>query len=155
MSDQRKSRIAKWLGSAALVSAMCACATATGPKFAGVESPPADQSDIYLYRTSAFYGVAQAFSVQLDGRKVADLPNASYARLRVTPGSHVLKVLPGGLAKSSELRILAEAGKAQFFQYDFVTGPLANPLFIGAGIEARDLTKAIEDLRELQAWSAP
>lgn len=155
MSESFFLRGIKILAAIVIAGLLGACATATGPKFSGLEPPSADQGDVYLYRTSAFFGVAQSFDVHLDGSKVADLPNASYARLRLKPGVHVLKVVPGGMAKTSDLRISVEPGKSQFYQYDFVAGPLANPFYVGAKIEVRDQTKAVEDMKELQASKAP
>lgn len=155
MSESFFLRGIKILAATVIAGLLGACATATGPKFSGLELPSADQGDVYLYRTSAFFGIGQSFDVYLDGRKIADLPNASYARLRLTPGSYVLKVVPGGMAKTSDLRISIEPGKSQFYQYNFVTGPLANLFYIGATIEVREQSKAFEDLKELQASKAP
>jgi len=127
-------RAIKFLTTILVAGMLAACATATGPKFAGLEPASAVQGDVYLYRTSALFGIAQAFDVHLDDKKIADLPNASYVRLRLPPGSYSLKVAPGGMTKTSELGISVEPGKSRFYQYDFVSGPFANVFFIGATI---------------------
>lgn len=58
------------------------------------------------------------------------------------------------MAKSSEVRINAEPGKAQFHQYLFATGLLSNLFFVGADIEIRNQSKAEKDMKELQLWGA-
>lgn len=134
---------------------LVACATATGPKFSGVEPNAPDQGDVYLYRTSGFYASGQAFSVFLNGKQITDLPNASYLRLRLTPGSYTLKVIPGPMAKTSEAVVKVEPGKTSFYQYDFVSNVFANVFFLGSAIEPRDQAKALTDLKELQASKGP
>ncbi len=134
---------------------LAACATATGPKFSGVEPSPADQGYVYLYRTSGLYASGQAFSVFLDGKQITDLPNASYIRVRLSPGSYTLKVSPGPLTKTSELAVKVEPGRTNFYQYDFVSNLFANVFVLGAAIEPRGQAKALADLKELQASKAP
>lgn len=142
------------LAMAAMVLQLSGCATATGPKFSGIEQPAADQGDVYLYRGSAFAAIAQSFDVLVNGKKTASLPNASFVRLRLKPGDHVLLVTPGGLAKKSSLHVKVEAGTTRFYEYDFLTGLLANAFFIGSNIVPREPAKALEDLKELKAASA-
>lgn len=145
----------KMLAATALAITLAACATATGSKFSGVEPSAADEGDVYLYRTSGLYASGQAFSVFLDGKPITDLPNASYIRLRLPPGSYTLKVTPGPMTKTSELTVKVEPGKTNFYQYAFVSNPLANVFFLGSAIELREPAKAIVDLKELQASKAP
>ena len=155
MATSYFARIIKFLTIMVVAIAMAACATATGPKFSGVEPSAADQGDVYLYRTSALFAVGQAFSVFLDGKQITDLPNASYIRVRLSPGNYRLKVSPGPLTKTSELAVKVEPGKTNFYQYDFVSNPLANVFFLGSAIEPREPAKALADLKELQASKAP
>lgn len=128
-----------------------ACATAQGQKFAGLVTPVIDQGDIYIYRKSAIFAVGQAFEVTLDGKQVGKLYNASYLHLRLPEGNYVLKVSPGGLAKTSDVQIHSTPSKQIFFEYDFVTGPVANVFFIGSSIQQRDQEKAMQDLKELKS----
>lgn len=130
---------------------LSACATAPGAKFAGISTPEKSRGDVYLYRTSALVSMGAAFEVTLDSQKVGKLYNASYLRLQLDPGSHSIKVAPGGLAKSSDLEIVAEPGKSSFYEYDFVTGPLANVFFIGSSIKPRDTAQALVDLDKLNS----
>lgn len=130
---------------------LSACATAPGPKFAGLATPEKNQGDVYLYRTSALFAMGSAFEVTLDSHKVGALYNASFLHLRLPPGSHHLHVSPGFMAISSELAIVAEPGKSNFYEYDFVTGPLANTLFIGSSIKPRDTAQALVDLEKLNS----
>lgn len=130
---------------------LSACATAPGQKFAGVATPEKDQGDIYLYRGSAIFAMGSAFDVTLNSKKVGELYNASYLRLQLAPGSYALRVSPGGFAKTSDLVVVAEPGKSSFYEYDFVTGPLANGFFIGSSIQPREPAKALADLEKLNS----
>lgn len=95
--------------------------------------------------------MSAAFEVTLNSHKVGELYNASYLRLQLAPGSYSLKVSPGGIAKTSDFTIVAEPGKSNFYEYDFVTGPLANAFFIGSSIKPRDTAQALIDLEKLNS----
>lgn len=135
----------------AMAVVLSACATAPGQKFSGLTDPGKDRGDVYLYRASALFASGQSFEVALDGKKVGDLFNASYLHLRLAPGKYTLKVSPGGLAKTSDLQIQVEPGVTSFYQYDFVTGPIANVFFIGSSIQPRKQEQALLDLKELNS----
>lgn len=132
-------------------SVLLACATATGPAFSGVEPTAADQGDVYLYRKSGLYASGAAFAVSLDAKQVADLPNASFVRLRLPPGKYTLNVNPGPLTKTSDLTVQVEPGKSSFYQYTFISNVLANVFFLGSAIEPREDATALADLKELKA----
>ncbi len=126
-------------------------ACAPGPKFSGLTVPKNDQGDIYLYRKNALFAIASKFEIDLDENKVGDLYNASYLHLQLPQGKHILKVSPGALAQSSTLEIQSEPNKIALYEYDFVSGPLANPFFIGSSIQPRTREQAIADMKELNA----
>lgn len=126
-------------------------ACAPGPKFSGLTTPKNDQGDIYLYRKSAIFAIGSKFEVDLDGNKVGDLYNASYLYLQLPQGKHILKVSPGAMAQSSTLEIQSEPNKIALYEYDFVTGPLANPFFVGSSIQPRTQEQALTDMKELNA----
>lgn len=141
----------KFLIAAFATAMLSACVTAPGQKFAGILAPEKNQGDVYLYRTDALFSMGSAFEVALDSKKVGELYNASYLHLRLAPGRYNLKVSPGLLAQSSDLMIEAEPGKSRFYQYDFVTGPLANAFFIGSSIKPRDAAYALTDMEKLNS----
>lgn len=134
---------------AAIALFITACAP--GPKFSGLLVPKNDQGDIYLYRKNALFAIASKFEIDLDGNQVGDLYNASYLHLQLPQGKHILKVSPGALAQSSTLEIQSEPNKIALYEYDFVSGPLANPFFIGSSIQPRTQEQAIADMKELNA----
>ena len=144
-------RFAKFMFIAMFAFIVCACATAPGQKFTGLATPVQDKGDIYIYRTSAIFAVGQSFEVTLDGKQVGNLYNASYLHLRLPEGSYVLKVSPGGIAKTSDIQVQSKPGTQIFFEYDFATGPLANGFFIGSSIQPRAQEKALQDLKELKS----
>lgn len=144
-------RIIKTLGILLLAAFVSACATAPGPQFSGVEKPNSNKGAIYLYRGEAFFASGQAFNVKVNGSDAGQLFNASFLKLQLTPGEHTITVDPGPLTKAASKPILVEGGKAGFYEYSFVTGPLANVFFLGADIKHRDEAKAMEDLKDLKA----
>lgn len=139
----------RFLVLALIAITLSGCATAPGKKFAGITPPEENQGVVYLYRTSALFYSGGAFDVSLNGEKIGALYNASFLRLQLAPGSYNIKVAPGMMAKTSELVINAEASKIKFYEYDFVTGPLANAFFIGSSIQPRERTQALLDLEKL------
>lgn len=126
------------------------CAMPMGPAFSKPQAPEAEKGVVYLYRTSAFFAIAQSFRVHVDGKETGALPNASYLALQLPPGLHALTVVPGGMARSSTRDIEVQAGTTTFYQYDFATGPLANAFFVGASIEPRNENVALSDLKDLK-----
>lgn len=144
-------RIIKSLSVLCLAIVLAACATAPGQKFAGVSKPASDKADIYLYRGDAFFAVGQAFSVEVNGVQAGQLFNASYLKLRLPQGDHILTVNPGPLTKSASKTIRVQGGEVGFYEYSFVNGPLANVFFLGAEIEPREEGKALQDLKGLKA----
>lgn len=75
------------------------CATPTGAAFTAAENPPNGQAQVYLYRKSAVGAFAQSFSVELNKQAMGELSNASYMRLTMPPGEHVLGVSPAPSAR--------------------------------------------------------
>ncbi len=136
------------------VAQLNGCATATGPQFSGLTQASADQGDVYLYRTSAIYAIGTAFEVFVDGKKVGDLPNASYIRLRLKPGNHGLMVAPGGMGKKSLRNIDVKSGASMFYQYEFMSGPFANMFFAGSDILELERETALQNLKELRLAKA-
>lgn len=145
-TSTRRAFLVAALGTAALTG----CATANGPLFSGPDPVQQGGSNIYLYRGSALFAVAQSFTLDMDGKTVGQLYNASYQKIATTPGKHALEVAPGGFGKKSTLEVMLEPNKTYFYEYDFVTGPLANPIFIGASIQPREQVKALDDLKALK-----
>jgi len=104
-----------------------------------------DSGVVYLYRTSAFYGVLQSFDVFVNDKKIGELSNGSNLRIVLKPGSFRFRVSPGWGAKSSEKLVRVIQGDISHYQYDFATGPLANSFFIGSSIESRSSEQAKQD----------
>ena len=125
------------------------CSTAPARQFVDIVEPDPNKGDVYLYRGDALFAARAFFTVSVDGQEIGDLFNASYLVIRLTPGSHSLSVSPTVISKTSELSIFVKQGETIFYEYDFVTGPLANTLFIGSSIEPRERSFALENMKEL------
>jgi hypothetical protein len=128
------------------VALLCGCVTAPGKKFSHLTELVPDQGDVYLYRENDLYAIGDAFPVFVDGQRVGDLYNASYLVLRLAPGLHSLKVAPNELAKSSVTEIDVKPGERSFWNFYFLTGPLANPFYLGSSIRFRDRNPAVRHL---------
>lgn len=138
---------------AALAPALVSCAT--GPQFSGAQAPAPGQSNAYVYRLSGLVGMGTPFEVSVDGKPVGSIANASYLLVQVTPGTHVLKVVPSATAQPRQVTWVAEAGKTAYFHfdYDFIpfVGPIENAKFPNARIEQRTPAQALEHLKDLSA----
>lgn len=124
------------------------CSSASGPAFSA--SGMSSECGIYLYRRGAIAAYGQKFTVLVDGRQAGFLANASYLRLPLTPGSHVVQIAPGGIASPTSLRINTSAGARQFYEFVFPTGMAMRPSFAGAAIEARAEPEALTRLNGLR-----
>jgi hypothetical protein len=126
------------------------CTRASGPAFGAALASDTRESGIYLYRRSALAAYGQQFTVLVDGRPAGHLANASYLRLRLTAGSHLLQIAPGGVARSSTAQLHVVAGAPAFYEFVFPTGWAMRPSFDGAAIEARPEAQAMAGLRGLR-----
>lgn len=141
-----------WRASPILLSIWLAgCASAPGAAYHGLTPIKPELGDVYLYRGSAIAAYGQAFNVKLDEKFVSRIYNASYVLMRLKPGTYDLSVAPTGVAVTSHRKITVEAGQRSFYEYDFVTGPLANTFFIGSSIEPREQSRAEADMKPLRA----
>lgn len=89
--------------------------------------------------------------VLIDGKKIGELYNGSYLQQELTPGNHVVKVIPSALGKSAEENVEIAAGERKFLHFDFPTGPLANVFFIGDSLKERSDADAMVDLKTLSS----
>ena len=134
----------------ALMLGLAGCA-APGPKFSGLQAVAPDKAELVVYRKSALFAAATAMPLLIDGKQVGELYNASFLQQQIPAGMHAVKIIPGGMAQSTETTINLSEGERLFLHYDFPTGPLANVFFIGATLEKRDDKTALEDLKELNS----
>jgi hypothetical protein len=110
------------LGLVLVAGLLSGCATTAANLTLDAEAkrfePRADTACIYVVPSNS----ATAVTVLLDGRRVATLEDATFLRLEVPPGRHVLSVsrasfLPGFLRETPEtLPLEAEAGQCYFLR---------------------------------------
>lgn len=128
------------------------CASAPpGPKFSGLQNVPSSTAELIIYRQSAFWAKGTTMPVLIDGKKIGELYNGSYLQQELTPGNHVVKVIPSALGKSAEENVEIAAGERKFLHFDFPTGPLANVFFIGDSLKERSDADAMVDLKTLSS----
>ena len=126
------------------------CDRADGPAFPGLSTVAPQAAHVYLYRRGALAAYAQGFDVIIDGRIRGQLSNASYLRLTLPPGRHLVQVAPGLRSSVINADIEAQPGKNQFFEFVFSTGLDLQPLFDDALIASRDEREAIRSLPKLR-----
>jgi hypothetical protein len=126
------------------------CDSTEGPIFAGLSAVAPEAADVYLYRRGALAAYGQGFDVIVDGKMHAELSNASYLRLSLTPGRHRLQVAPGPRTNVIDVEIEAKSGKNMFFEFVFPTGMDMQPLFDDALIAYRDEREAMLTLPKLR-----
>ncbi|MGH8529951.1 MAG: hypothetical protein ACRETN_08950 [Nevskiales bacterium] len=112
----------------------------------GSESVPG-QAEVVAYRPGRLTAFTNRYSLEMDGRTVAELVNGSFVRLRTAPGSHNFTVTDAsGAAWSKTL----EADTRYYLQLA-VTGNAPN-FEVALKQVPPDLAKTeLEGLRELEA----
>lgn len=138
------------LAACAFLVLLAGCA-APGPKFSGLKPVANDKANVYVYRQSALFAIAQSFTVDVDKKPVGEIFNASYLMLEVPAGKHVIGVRPGLMAPHFAYSVTADAGKNYFLEFDMNSGPLANLFFVGSEIKQRDQAKAMNEMAEMKS----
>ena len=131
-----------------LVGALGACSGVPGRHFIDTAPPVSNRGDLFLVRSANPLFADRSFSVQVDGLPAGALGNGSFLWLRLTPGGHELMVRPVDGGRASGHAVQIAAGTRRFFRYEFATGALASPEWVGAQI--REISDP--DARELIDW---
>jgi len=125
--------------------------SAPGPKFSGLQAVTPSTSELIIYRKSAVFASAQTMPVLIDGTRTGELYNGSFMQQEVAPGNHTIKVTTGMLGKSAEATVQLAAGQRKFMLFDYPTGVLANPFFVGITLTEHSEAEALIDLKELSS----
>ncbi len=135
------------------VSMLSACAT--GPAFQAPGPAPADQAQLYVYRTAKLIGSGNSHRVTIDGpREPLSLPNASWQRVLLAPGTHtvlVRDVFGTMTCGPAPLQIMLTAGQTAYVANVVGTTQGLNRLYIGCSVTERDETTALVELAGLYA----
>jgi hypothetical protein len=130
--------------------ALFSCDRTDGLAFQGLPTVPPEAAHVYLYRRGVLAAYAQGFDVRVDGKIRGQLSNASYLRLSLTPGRHLIQVAPGLRASVINAEIDAQPGAKMFFEFVFPTGLDLQPLFNDALIARREEPEAMMALPKLR-----
>ncbi len=133
------------------VLVLAGCATASGPMFATLDTPPSGKAQLYLYRKSALYAAGAKYIVAEASTKhvLGELFNASYLVLPLDAGKHVISVSEGGFASAKSFEVQAEAGTNYFVEYDSSKGMLLGWGLL-SGSAAKTEAQAMVDLKDLR-----
>ena len=112
-------------------------ATPTGTPFTTASTPPEGQAQVYFYRKSAIGAAGQSFSVELNKQAMGELYNASYMRLTLAPGEHVLGVSPSAISKTYELKLTLTDKQTQYVEFELPPILLFNTFLLGSSITPR------------------
>lgn len=127
------------------------CATPTGAAFTAAEALPEGQAQVYLYRKSAVGAMGQSFSVLLDKQPMGELHNASFMRLTLAPGEHVVSVSPSAMSKTYDLKLTLAAKQTQYVEFEVPPVVLFNVFLLGSDISVRTAEQAVADLQGLKS----
>ena len=144
----------KAIAAAAVATAMLltsGCATPTGAAFTTASAPPDGQAQVYLYRKSALGAVAQSFSVQLNKQAMGELFNASYMRLTMAPGEHVLGVSPSAISKTYEIKLTLLDKQTQYVEFELPPIVVFNAFLLGSSITARTAEQGVAEMQGLKS----
>lgn len=92
---------------------------ASGPLFSEAVDPPAGKAQVYLFRPMVMAGGGMSHKVMIDGKSYSTLPNGSWMRVTLEPGSHALQIEDYlGLMRCGPfpMRFDLEAGKTVFIE---------------------------------------
>lgn len=135
------------LGMMCALAAMSGCAT--GPAFTGVEPPPAQMAQVYLYRTWQFPGGAASLKISQDGKQTdKTIANSSWERMVVTPGRHsfALKEYLNTFGCGGA-QVEIEAGQTLYFGVDFsLRSTTGTNSVLTCRLVRREETLALKDL---------
>ncbi|HEY4392514.1 MAG TPA: hypothetical protein VGP64_00550 [Polyangia bacterium] len=121
-----------WMALSALAAAGCAHAPPTAAPLFHPAVVAADTGIIYFYRmegaeTKSSKRQGRALAVFIDDVPLGWFSRGGYVPFHLRPGDHFIKVLVGGHAHQTELRI--EPFGEYFVRYDVsATGPTLNPV---------------------------
>ena len=109
------------------------------------------QAQVYLYRKSAVGAMAQSFSVLLDKQPMGELHNASFMRLTLAPGEHVVSVSPSAMSKTYDLKLTLGDKQTQYVEFAVPPVVLFNVFLLGSDISVRTPEQGVADMQGLKA----
>lgn len=126
------------------------CATPTGAPFTTASTLPEGQAQVYLYRKSAIGAAGQSFSVELNKQSMGEMYNASYMRLTMAPGEHVLGVRPSSISKTYEVKLTLTDKQTQYVEFELPPILLFNTFLLGSSITPRTAEQAVAEMQGLK-----
>jgi hypothetical protein len=130
---------------AGVLAALSGCAS--GPTFVSAEPAPADRAQIYIYRQVGFYGAVRTHDVVLSGQTdVFVVPNGSWKRVAVTPGTHALSIACAPKPLALELR----AGETVFVEDTIVVQAFVGGTSISCDAVVRPQDRALKEMAGLK-----
>lgn len=148
---------------AAVLVLTSGCATPTGAAFTTAEAAPDGQAQVYLYRRAALYASGQSASVQVNNKDMGELFNASWMRITLPPGEHVLGVKPSPISKTYEIKLQLEDKQTQYVEFAVSPSSLAyasgnapfnsimNAFMAGSSIAPRTPVQGVADMQGLKS----
>lgn len=140
-----------------VLSGLYGC-SATGARFdlTKAEAVSSKESQLYIFRESAFIESGTYPVVLLDGKEIGDLRNGGYIVTKLTPGPHELLVQSGGILRGQwihspkRLSFDTEPGKRHYIQVSLRTiNTVGNTIYRGVVISIVPDSEAHKALSEL------
>lgn len=103
---------------------------------------PEDGPVLVLSRESAFFGVLQKYSVLINDKKISEISNNSYLKIKLKPGKYKIAVSPGGVAVVASINVEIK-DQDVYLEYVYPVGVLVNYYYIGSKIERKSKSEIL------------
>lgn len=97
------------------ISAGCATSVKTTGTYEGLTNADKSKATIYVYRESAFAGMANQYDVLIDRKLVGSLPNGSFFAVTTDAGNKMIEA-DTGMGQGSKIKV--ESGKIYCMKLD-------------------------------------
>ena len=88
--------------------------------------------------------------MELNKQAMGELSNASYMRLTMAPGEHVLGVSPSFISKTYELKLTLADKQTQYVEFELPPFILGNVFSLGSSITPRTAEQGVAEMQGLK-----
>ena len=135
------------------IAAAAVAGCATGPAFQAPLPAPADQAQVYVYRPFVLAASGMSHKITVDAKaETLSLPNASWQRVLLPPGPHVVSIqdyIGAMRCVPFPLRLEVAAGQTYYVANVVKTTQGVGTLWVGCTVESRPQAQALKEMSGL------
>ena len=137
---------ARRIAAIACAAALAGCAT--GPAFKAPEAAPAQQAQLYVYRTFGVYGGGVSHKITIDGKaETLSMPNGSWQRVLLAPGAHTVAIKDYfSTMDCGSLGISMAPGQTVYVADAVKTTQGLGALYVSCGVVQKPEAEALKDM---------